>query len=37
MFSPANDDEVGGLPSAIRSERSEQLNAVSRAAVLREE
>jgi hypothetical protein len=33
-FSPANDDEVGGLQSAIRSERSEQLNTVSRAEVL---
>ena len=35
MFSSANDDEVGGSQSAIRSERSEQLNTVSRAAELR--
>jgi hypothetical protein len=34
-FSSANDDEVGGSQSAIRSERSEQLNTVSRADVLR--
>ncbi len=34
-FSSANDDEVGGLQSAIRSERSEPLNIGSRAAVLR--
>ena len=29
-FSSANDDEVGGFRSAIRSERSEQSNTVSR-------
>jgi hypothetical protein len=31
MFFVASDDEVGGFQSAIRSERSEQLNTVSRA------
>jgi len=34
-LSSANDDEVGGLQSVIRSERSEQSNPGSRAAVLR--
>jgi hypothetical protein len=34
-FSSANDDEVGGLQSAIRAERSEAIEHGSRAAVLR--